>query len=171
MYTDYRIVTQVKRKKKRFSGLLRASMIFLTVVFVLMGIAFSRGFMLPGFLMAALYLVYDVFSRRDYEYTLENGVLSVDVIYGGRYRRNRHELNLQELEVLAPNWHEAVAKYRTKGGTVKLPKYDYTSYDDDIPYYTMIIRENKKKIKLLLDLTDQMMERIKQMYPDKVFFA
>ena len=93
------------------------------------------------------------------------------MIYGKRYRKNRHELNLQELEVLAPNWHDAVAKYRIKGGTVRLPKFDYTSYDDDIPYYTMIITENKKKIKLLLDLTDEMMQDIKRMYPDRVFFA
>lgn len=171
MYTDYKIVTQVKRKKKRMSGLLKITMIVLTVLFVLMGIVFSRGFMLPGFLMALLYLVYDVFSKKDYEYTLENGMLSIDVIYGGRYRRNKHELNLQELEVLAPNWHDAVAKYRIKGGTVRLPKYDYTSYDDDIPYYTMIIMEKKKKIKLLLDLTGDMMEKIRQTCPGKVFFA
>ncbi|MBM6852940.1 UbiA prenyltransferase family protein [Mediterraneibacter glycyrrhizinilyticus] len=171
MYTDYKIVTQVKRKKKRMSGLLKITMIVLTVLFVLMGIVFSRGFMLPGFLMALLYLVYDVFSKKDYEYTLENGMLSIDVIYGGRYRRNKHELNLQEMEVLAPNWHDAVAKYRIKGGTVRLPKYDYTSYDDDIPYYTMIIMEKRKKIKLLLDLNDEMMQKIRQLCPGKVFFA
>ena len=171
MYTDYKIVTQVKRKKKRMSGLLKITMIVLTVLFVLMGIVFSRGFMFPGFLMAHLYLVYDVFSKKDYEYTLENGMLSIDVIYGGRYRRNKHELNLQEMEVLAPNWHDAVAKYRIKGGTVRLPKYDYTSYDDDIPYYTMIIMEKRKKIKLLLDLNDEMMQKIRQLCPGKVFFA
>ena len=171
MYTDYKIVTQVKRKKKRMSGLLKITMIVLTVLFVLMGIVFSRGFMLPGFLMALLYLVYDVFSKKDYEYTLENGMLSIDVIYGGRYRRNKHELNLQEMEVLAPNWHDAVAKYRIKGGTVRLPKYDYTSYDDDIPYYTMIIMEKRKKIKLLLDLNDEMMQKIRQLCPGKVFIA
>lgn len=171
MYTDYKIVTQVKRKKKRMSGLLKITMIVLTVLFVLMGIVFSRGFMLPGFLMALLYLVYDVFSKKDYEYTLENGMLSIDVIYGGRYRRNKHELNLQEMEVLAPNWHDAVSKYRIKGGTVRLPKYDYTSYDDDIPYYTMIIMEKRKKIKLLLDLNDEMMQKIRQLCPGKVFFA
>ena len=171
MYTDYKIVTQVKRKKKRMSGLLKITMIVLTVLFVLMGIVFSRGFMLPGFLMALLYLVYDVFSKKDYEYTLENGMLSIDVIYGGRYRRNKHELNLQEMEVLAPNWHDAAAKYRIKGGTVRLPKYDYTSYDDDIPYYTMIIMEKRKKIKLLLDLNDEMMQKIRQLCPGKVFFA
>ena len=70
MYTDYKIVTQVSRKKKKMSGLLKIVMIALAVLFVLMGIAFSRGFMLPGFLMALLYLVYGVFSKKDYEYTL-----------------------------------------------------------------------------------------------------
>lgn len=153
------------------SGLLRGSMIVFAVLFVLMGIIFSRGFMLPGFLMVVLYFVYDIFSQKDYEYTLENGVLSIDVIYGRKYRKHRHDLNLKDLEVLAPNWHDAVAKYRIKGGTQRLRKYDYTSYDDDIPYYTMIIKEDGKKIKLLLDLTDEMMQRIKHNYPEKVFFA
>ena len=37
----------------------------------------------------------------------------------------------------------------------KLKKFDYTSYDDNIPYYTMIVYENKEKIKLLLDLKRQ----------------
>lgn len=171
MYSNYKIVTQVKRKKKKMSGLLRTSMIFFAVLFVLMGIIFSRGFMLPGFLMVVLYFVYDILSQKDYEYTLENGVLSIDVIYGRKYRKHRHDLKLQELEVLAPNWHDAVAKYRIKGGTERLRKYDYTSYDDDIPYYTMIIKEDGKKIKLLLDLTDEMIQRIKHSYPEKVFFA
>lgn len=171
MYSNYRIVTQVKRKKKKMSGLLRGAMIVFAVLFVLMGIIFSRGFMLPGFLMVVLYFVYDIFSRKDYEYILENGVLSIDVIYGRKYRKHRHDLDLKELEVLAPNWHDAVAKYRIKGGTERLRKYDYTSYEDDIPYYTMIIKEDGKKIKLLLDLTDEMMQKIKHMYPEKVFFA
>ena len=52
---------------------------------------------------------------------------------------------MQDMEVIAPNWHEAVAKYRKNGGTEKLKKFDYTSYDDNIPYYTMIVYENKEK--------------------------
>ena len=38
--------------------------------------------MLPGFLLALLYFVYDIFSQKDYEYTMENGELTIDVIYG-----------------------------------------------------------------------------------------
>ena len=35
----------------------------------------------------------------------------------------------------------------------------------------MIIVENGKKIKLLLDLSDEMMQKLKHMYPDKVFLT
>ena len=58
-----------------------------------------------------------------------------------------------------------------KGGTEKLKKYDYTSYNDDIPYYTMIIVEDGRKIKILLDLNSEMLHEMKRMCPDKVYFA
>lgn len=170
MYS-YKIVAQVTRKKKKMAGLLKASMIILTVMFVLAGIMVVRGFMLPGFLCAGLYIVYDVLSQREYEYVLDGNKFTVSVILGKRYRREAQELDLRELEVVAPNWHESVAKYRKRGGTEHLKKYDYTSYEDDIPYYTMIIKDGGKKIKLLLDLTDDMLQMMKTMFPQKVFFA
>ena len=74
---DYRIVEQVSRKKKHMSGALRKVMVIFAVLFVLMGITISQAFMLPGFLLALLYFVYDIFSQRDYEYTMENGELTI----------------------------------------------------------------------------------------------
>ena len=83
---------------------------------------------------------------------MENGILTIDVIRGKRRRKTAHTLALKDLEVIAPNWHESVAKYRKDGGTEKLKKFDYTSYDDNIPYYTMITYEDKEKIKLIYTL-------------------
>ena len=100
---------------------------------------------------------------------LKNGVLTIAVIRGKRRRKTAHTLMMQDMEVIAPNWHEAVAKYRKNGGREKLKKFDYTSYDDNIPYYTMIVYENKEKIKLLLDLNDSMLEAVKRVYPQKVY--
>lgn len=168
---DYRIVEQVSRKKKRMSGALRKMMIAFAVFFVLLGITIAQSFMLAGFLLAGLYFVYDVFSQKDYEYTLENDRLTVDVIYGKKYRRTAHVLEMSEMEVTAPHWHESVARYKKNGGTEKLKKYDYTSYDDNIPYYTMIVKENGHKIKILLDLTEEMLHMIKTQHPEKVYFA
>ena len=168
---DYKIVEQVSRKKKSMSGVLRKVMVLFAVIFVIMGITISQSFMLAGFLLAALYFVYDVFSQKDYEYTLENDQLSIDVIYGKKYRKTAHVLELKNLEVVAPHWHESVAKYKKNGGTEQLKKFDYTSYDDNVPYYTMIIREDGRKIKLLLDLTEEMLHTIKTQHPEKVYFA
>ena len=78
---------------------------------------------------------------------------------------------MEALEVLAPSWHDTVARYRRDGGSVRLTKYDYTSYEEDTPYYTMIITENREKIKLLLDLSDDMIQMIKRRYPDRVFLS
>ena len=168
---DYKIVEQVSRKKKSMSGVLRKVMILFAVIFVIMGITISQSFMLAGFLLVALYFVFDIFSQKDYEYTLENDQLSIDVIYGKKYRKTAHVLELKELEVVAPHWHESVAKYKKNGGTEQLKKYDYTSYDDNTPYYTMIIKEDGRKIKLLLDLTEEMLHTIKTQHPEKVYFA
>ena len=168
---DYKIVEQVSRKKKSMSGVLRKVMILFAVIFVIMGIAISQSFMLAGFLLAALYFVFDIFSQKDYEYTLENDTLSIDVIYGKKYRKTAHVLELKNMEVTAPHWHESVARYKKNGGTEKLKKYDYTSYEDDVPYYTMIIQEDGRKIKLLLDLTEEMLHTMKTQFPERVYFA
>ena len=168
---DYKIVEQVSRKKKSMSGILRKVMIIFAVFFVILGITISQSFMLAGFLLAALYFVYDVFSQKDYEYTLESDTLTIDVIYGKKYRKTAHVLELKNMEVTAPHWHESVAKYKKNGGTEKLKKYDYTSYDDDVPYYTMIVKVDGNKIKLLLDLTDEMLLTINTLHPQKVYFA
>lgn len=95
-------------------------MVLFAVIFVILGITISQSFMLAGFLLAALYFVFDIFSQKDYEYTLENDQLSIDVIYGKKYRKTAHVLELKELEVVAPHWHESVAKYKKNGGTEQL---------------------------------------------------
>lgn len=166
---NYRIVQQVVRKPKKMTGALRRTMVFFAFFFVILGITISQGFMLPGFLLAGLYFLYDIFSQREYEYVLEDGELEISVILGKRYRRTAHVLNIKDMEVTAPSRHEKVAPYRKDAGGTRLPKYDYTSYEDDIPYYTMIVTEDREKIKLLLDLNEEMLGALKKMYPERVF--
>lgn len=168
---NYKIVEQVIRKPKPMTGFLRTLMIVFAVFLLLLGVTLSQGFMLPGFLLVVLYYFYNTYSQKEYEYILEENHLTIDVIFGKKHRRSAHYLDMEALEVLAPNWHGAVAQYRKEGGSVRLAKYDYTSYEEDTPYYTMIITENREKIKLLLDLSESMLQVIKRRYPDRVFLA
>lgn len=145
------------------------TLVGLCVLFLLAGIILDRGMMLLALLTAGMYFLYDAYSVRDYEYVLDGNLFSITVIHAKRSRKTVHELDLKDLEAVAPHGHEAVAKYRKNGGGEKLPKFDYTSYEPDIPYYTMIILENKKKIKLLLDLDEEMLLAMKRRYPERVF--
>lgn len=163
-----RIVKEVHRKQKSTAGLLKTFMILLAVIFLLLGIMFSRGFMLPCFLMAALYFIYEYYSEKDYEYILEGRKLSIAVIRGRRSRKTAHELDLDQLIIVAPHDSEAVMRYRKGAPEGKLPKYDYTSYEEDIPYYTMIIGDGEHRTKFLMDLDDEMLGYLARMYPGKV---
>ena len=64
---NYRITEQVTRKPKAMSGLLQKVMILFAVIFILLGIMISQGFMLPGFLLVLLYFFYSVLSQKEYE--------------------------------------------------------------------------------------------------------
>lgn len=81
---NYKIVEQVKRKQKKSTRLLRKIMLIFAVFFLLLGIMISQGFMLPGFLLVALYFFYDIFSQKEYEYTMEDNTLTIDIILGRR---------------------------------------------------------------------------------------
>lgn len=166
---NYRLVKEVQKRTRKSTDLLKKAMVFLCVLFVLAGIVMDRGMMFLALLTAGMYFLYDAYGTEDYEYVMEDNVFTIIVIRGKRFRKTAHQLDLKDLEVVAPSRHQAVARYRKKGGEEKLPKFDYTSYDPDIPYYTMIITENKRKIKLLLDLEEDMLRSMKRMYPDKVF--
>ena len=109
---DYKITQQVKRKSKRFAKPLSVTMVILAVVLVILAIMFDTGLMMPAFLFAALYYVFSINADTEYEYTMENGVMTIDVIRGKRRRKTVHTLDIKDVEVIAPNWHEAVEKYR-----------------------------------------------------------
>lgn len=159
---------QVERKVKLSTKILKIVMVVFAVLFLVAAIAFTTGYMLFCFIFAALYLYFEIRAKRSYEYVYENGTFSVYVIYGNRKRVEAHRLDMTGLEVIAPPHDERVRAYRKDGGGVKIAKYDYTSYDDEIPYYTMIVYEGKVKIKLLLDLNEDMLNAIRVRCPGKV---
>ncbi|MCD8216464.1 MAG: hypothetical protein LUD01_00190 [Clostridiales bacterium] len=169
MYTISRHIT---RKPKKFSKPLQRAMIVFTVIFVLCGIIFENGYFMPALLMAGLYFLYTGFTCSGFEYTFEEENFTVETIYGKSRSRESQVLYYKNLEVIAPPDHETVLKYKKKGGTEKIKKYDYTSYQDNVPYYTVIIKTGEKegsKIKLLMDLDEEILRMLKLRYPQKVF--
>ena len=155
-----RISIHVRRTVRPSERVLKGAMLALAILFLLLGILLSRGMMLPCFLMAMAWLWYGHATRRDYEYVLENEVLKVDRLME-RGRVTLHEIPFREFQILARPDDPAVALYR-KGGGEKVKKYDYTSYADGVPWYTLIAREDGETVKLLLDLNDEAIRAIRR---------
>ena len=153
-------VIHVTRSERRSEKMLKATMAALAVLFLLGAVAFNRGLMLPCFLMAAACFIYAMATKRQYEYILENGQMRIDRLtdYG---RRTRHQFSLQDIEVLASPADPRVLPYK-KGGGVRIKKYDYTSYQEGVAWYTMIVREDGRLIKLLLDLDERAIDMIRR---------
>ncbi len=163
----YKVEQHVKRKVKVSTKLLKALMIALAVFFLLLAIAFRTGYMMFCFIFALLYFIFDANSGLEYDYIFEDGRFTINVIKGKRKRYQAHQLDLSQLEVIARPDDECVKKYK-KGSTEEVKKFDYTSYDDDVLYYTMIIYEDGVKIKLLLDLNEEMIVALKRKYCAKI---
>ena len=110
-----RITLAVNRESRPSERLLKGVMAALTVLFLLMAVMFTRGMMLPCFLMAVTGIAYARATKRMYEYILENGRLRVDRLtdFG---RLPRHEIVLRDVEILARPDDPAVAPFRRGGG-------------------------------------------------------
>ena len=160
------LVISVSRKTRPSETLLRRLMAALGVLFLLAGIMFSTAFMLPCFLTVLCYYWYRHASKREYEYTLEDDTLKIDRV-SDRGRNRLYEIPFDRIILLCePDAPEAMP-YK-KGGTVQVVKEDYTSYREDVPYYTVIVRDEPKPLKLLLDLTPEAIRMIRRRKPDAV---
>ncbi len=160
------VVISVSRAVRPRDVLLKWVMAALAVVFLLQAIMFSTGFMLPCFLMTGCFFWFSHASKREYEYTLEPDALKIERV-SDRGRRLLYEIPYPEILLLcAPDAPEALP-YK-KGGTVPVKKEDFTSYREDVPYYTMIVKDEGKPLKLLLDLNDESIRLIRRKNRDAV---
>ena len=102
------VVISVSRTVRPREVLLRRLMAVLAAVFLAQGILFSTGFMLPCFLMTLCYFWFSHASRREYEYTLEDGLLRIERV-SDRGRRVLHEIPFSEIQLLCrPDAPEAL---------------------------------------------------------------
>ena len=160
------IVISVNRVIRPREVFLRRLMAALAVLFLLQAIMFSTGFMLPCFLMTLCYFWFSYASKREYEYTLENDTLRIERV-SDRGRRVLYEIPFSAVKLLCrPDAPEALP-YK-KGGSIPIKKADFTSYRDDVPYYTLIAEENGQSVKLLLDLNDAAIRMIRRRNPAAV---
>ena len=163
------VLGTVHPSPKKSTKILKYIMIILGILFLLGGILINRGMMLPCFLMAGLYFLFESAVEKEYEYCYEDDTLYVDEVHPRGKRSTVFESDLSGLVVLAPHDSPQVMPWRKDGSGPALVKYDFTSLQDQGNYWTMIVDLEDGRVKVLLDASAEMLQAIRYRHPDKVY--
>ncbi len=153
----------VPKKPNPLNMLLKILLIFATVVAAFLGIFASPIFMIV--LIGVIIADYFLFPRFnvEYEYTYVNGEIDVAAIYSKQSRKNLAQIDLENVECVAPLGSHQLDSY---GETFKVVDYS-SGYEDQKVY--VIVKGGAESRKILLNLDETMLEDLRWRLPGKVF--
>jgi len=153
----------VKRQETAASMALR--------VLIILGIILGVFLMMTGGVLSivgiVLVLVLGFMFPRlnvDYEYIYVDGQLDFDKIIAKAKRKTMLRIDFDQVELMAPANSHALDGY----SNAQMEKKDFSSGAKDSKPYVIIVNQNEKKMKILFEPSDKMLELIKQKAPRKV---
>ena len=133
-----------------FVGLMAQQQI---LTFVAIGLGCFAGFVLfPRF-------------NTEYEYIFCDGQIDFDRISGGESRKTIMKIDMDNVEVFAPETSHEMDKYRNSDIKVR----DFSSNIPDAKRYCIITSDEKNRVKIVFEPSEKMVELAKQKAPRKVF--
>ena len=151
----------VKRKKTGKTMVGKIALILITIAF------FVIGMMKPlvGFLFVIMIGV-DIYLFRsmdiEYEYLYINGNLDIDKIMSKSRRKKVFEINVSELELLAPAGCPELRPFQG------VKAVDFTSGEEGSNIYEMIVLKNGEKKKIMFEPNATIIDGMRMYAPRKV---
>ena len=106
-----------------------------------------------------------VLTNVEYEYSLSNGDLTVDAIYGQRRRKNRLEVNLRErLELMAP----LSPRYQSELSRACVRVLDVASAPNADNRWFLLLRGENGLTRVIFEPDQRMVDAIRRCAPSKV---
>lgn len=151
----------IKRKKTNKTMIGKIALILLTIAF------FVLGMMIPFVELVFLVMIgVDIYLFRsmdiEYEYLYINGNLDVDKIMSKSRRKKVFEMNVSELELLAPSGYPELRPFQG------LKSMDFTSGEEGRSVYEMIVLKNGEKKKIMFEPNDTIVDGMRMYAPRKV---
>ncbi|MGF7142942.1 hypothetical protein HNQ56_001364 [Anaerotaenia torta] len=153
----------VKRKNTGKSMGLRALLvlgIIIGVLLLLLGGFFGIGGMVLIVVMIFLFPKLNV----EYEYVFVDGQLDFDRITGGARRKTLLRVDMEQMEIVAPQGSHSLDSYNQ----MQLTNKDFTSGDKSIKPYIIIASVEDKKYRIAFEPSEKMLAMMKQKSPRKV---
>ncbi len=153
----------VKRKDTAATVGLRVLMfigIFIGIFLLLLGRLWGYAGVI---IIAFVFFFYPKLSV-EYEYVFVDGQLDFDRIVGRSKRKTMLRIDFEQAEIMAPVNSHALDSYNH----IQLEKKDFSSQAKDSKPYAIIASVDSKKMKILFEPSEKMLNMIKQKNPRKV---
>ncbi|NLL00548.1 MAG: hypothetical protein GX271_07790 [Clostridiales bacterium] len=153
----------VKRKDTAATMGLRILMflgVFIGIFLIMLGQLWSY---LGVALIAVVFFFYPRLSV-EYEYIFVDGQLDFDRITGKAKRKTMLRIEFEQVEIMAPFNSPALDSYNH----IQLEKKDFSSLSKDSKPYAIIASADNKKMKILFEPSEKMLNMIKQKNSRKV---
>ena len=155
----------VAKKRPAFSFLVKPAVIAIIILLFLSTPIFGfPALLLAVILGAAAYFIIFPKIHIEYEYSLLNHDLEIDIIYNKSKRKKLLSLNLRQAEIIAPATSHRLDSYR------KQKQLDYSAHDAAQTPYAIVIPVNQETTVILIQPNDILKERLKTALP-RTFFS
>lgn len=155
--------TAVKRKDT-FSTIGLKLLMILGVVVGLILMFLGSLFAFVGVAMVVAIVFFYPRLDVEYEYVFVDGQLDFDKISGKAKRKTMLRIDFERVEIMAPINSHALDSFNN----IQLENKDFTSLKNDIKPYAIIANMDNKKMKILFEPSEKMVNMIKQKTPRKI---
>ncbi|NLL72950.1 MAG: hypothetical protein GX237_05425 [Clostridiales bacterium] len=153
----------VKRKDTALTIGLRALMIIGVLVGLFL-MFIGQLFSIIGLvLIVAVFFFYPKLDV-EYEYVYVDGQIDFDRITGKSKRKTLLRVDFEQVEIMAPSTSHALDNYKNAQFEVK----NFTSLNKDNKHYTVIANIDNKRMKVLFEPSEKMLDLIKKKSPRKL---
>ena len=156
----------VRREDDRMAGFYKNAYILITVLLIAAG-SFGGLYILLILGFAVLFGGYFFLLPRlhqEYEYLYMSRELSVDCIYNKESRKSCGSWNLDSMEIMAPLGSHRLDSYEKRDSAA----FNFSSHIEKPGQYVIMINDSKYT-RLLIEPDENLLKAIRDNYPRKVF--
>lgn len=155
----------IAKKPKPYEPLVRGGAWGLMALFLLAGLFVSIIFII-GFIIM-LFVCFFALPRLsvEYEYLYVSKSIEVDSIYSKEKRKKTAEYDLEQMEIFAEEGAYQLDEYKN----LKTVDRDYTSGEEGIRAWVLIVRTGQDVQRVRLEPNEEMIKAVRAVYPRKVF--
>lgn len=156
----------VKRKTSPATYFAKFGIILMVVVLFAFGFLINQQLIVIGSIALGCVAGYVLFPRfsAEYEYIFCDGQIDFDRINGGESRKHILRVDLDNVEVLAPETSHELDKYNNSNIKVR----NFSSHDPNAKKYCIVTSDEANRVKIIFEPSEKMLELAKAKSPRKV---